>query len=95
MHVQEFMNVVAAECQRQKHHPEWSNVYNKTHIRWTTHQPLGLSAKDVLMAKFCDGEASKLGEIPPSEGEPGGSDTLVARTDEIAREAGDCCKPKR
>jgi len=88
------MNTVAAECQRQKHHPEWSNVYNKTHIRWTTHQPLGLSAKDVLMARFCDDEAKKLGEILSDSDRPNSTDTLPLLTDEIGKEAGDCCKPK-
>ncbi|KAH7317627.1 transcriptional coactivator/pterin dehydratase [Rhexocercosporidium sp. MPI-PUGE-AT-0058] len=50
----EFMNLVASECAVQKHHPEWSNVYNTTFIRWTTHSPPGLSGKDILMARFCD-----------------------------------------
>lgn len=57
------MNTVAAECKVQKHHPEWSNVFNKTRIRWTTHQPEGLSGKDVLMARFCDEAGGKHGEV--------------------------------
>ncbi|EME88587.1 uncharacterized protein MYCFIDRAFT_123664, partial [Pseudocercospora fijiensis CIRAD86] len=56
----EFMNDVAAECKKVKHHPEWSNVYNKAHIRWTTHDPEGLSSKDTSMAKFCDDAAKRL-----------------------------------
>ncbi|KAH0350242.1 hypothetical protein KCU81_g2653, partial [Aureobasidium melanogenum] len=60
----EFMNTVAAECKVQKHHPEWTNVFNKTHVRWTTHKPMGLSSKDVLMAKFCDDAGSLHGELP-------------------------------
>ncbi|KAG9804515.1 hypothetical protein KCU77_g22725, partial [Aureobasidium melanogenum] len=60
----DFMNTVAAECKVQKHHPEWTNVFNKTHVRWTTHKPMGLSSKDVLMAKFCDEAGSRHGELP-------------------------------
>ncbi|KAH0372152.1 transcriptional coactivator/pterin dehydratase, partial [Aureobasidium melanogenum] len=63
----EFMNTVAAECKVQKHHPEWTNVFNKTHVRWTTHKPMGLSSKDVLMAKFCDDAGSRHGELPEVE----------------------------
>ncbi|KAI4727023.1 transcriptional coactivator/pterin dehydratase [Aureobasidium sp. EXF-10728] len=59
----EFMNTVAAECKVQKHHPEWTNVFNKTHVRWTTHKPLGLSYKDVIMARFCDEAGSRHGEL--------------------------------
>ncbi|KAF1347870.1 transcriptional coactivator/pterin dehydratase [Delphinella strobiligena] len=59
----DFMNKVAAECKTTRHHPEWSNVYNKTHILWTTHKPQGLSSKDLQMARFCDGAAREYGEL--------------------------------
>ena len=61
------MNTVAKECKEQKHHPEWSNVYNKTHILWTTHRPKGLSSKDVHMARFCDDAAVEHGEVVDGE----------------------------
>lgn len=81
------MNSVAAECKKAKHHPEWSNVYNKTHIRWTTHSPEGLSSKDLGMARFCDEAAREFGELEVQEGEGSlGGDGKI--------EAGDCCKPK-
>jgi len=57
------MNTVAAECKVQKHHPEWTNVFNKTHVRWTTHKPLGLSSKDTVMARFCDEAGTRHGEL--------------------------------
>lgn len=57
------MNHVAAECKKQKHHPEWTNIYNQTRVRWTTHNPEGLSAKDTQMARFCDEAARQFGEI--------------------------------
>ncbi|KEQ71790.1 transcriptional coactivator/pterin dehydratase [Aureobasidium namibiae CBS 147.97] len=59
----EFMNTVAAECKVQKHHPEWTNVFNKTHVRWTTHKPIGLSSKDIIMARFCDEAGTRHGEL--------------------------------
>jgi 4a-hydroxytetrahydrobiopterin dehydratase len=56
-----FMSVVADECKVKKHHPYWSNLYNKVTIEWTTHKPEGLSIKDVEMAEFCDRTANKIG----------------------------------
>jgi 4a-hydroxytetrahydrobiopterin dehydratase len=41
-------------------------VYNTTFIRWTTHSPPGLSAKDVEMARFCDEQAAVFGEVAPA-----------------------------
>ena len=79
------MNTVAAECKTQKHHPEWTNIYNRTHIRWTTHNPEGLSGKDIGMARFCDEVAKEKGEVPP---EPGEEAAWVA-------EARECCGGRR
>lgn len=45
------MSHVAFECEAQNHHPEWSNVYNKLHIRLTTHDAGGVTEKDIDMAK--------------------------------------------
>jgi 4a-hydroxytetrahydrobiopterin dehydratase len=36
------------------HHPEWFNVYNKVHIKLTTHDTGGLSDKDYALAKRID-----------------------------------------
>ncbi len=32
-----FMTAVAMLAEKQNHHPEWSNVWNKVHIKLTTH----------------------------------------------------------
>ncbi|TKA68004.1 hypothetical protein B0A49_05049 [Cryomyces minteri] len=80
----DFMNSVATECKVQKHHPEWTNIYNKTQIRWTTHNPSGLSSKDIHMAKFCDEAAAKFGELPSSDATSPGS------KEASPLEAGDC-----
>ncbi|KAG9206928.1 hypothetical protein G6514_000218 [Epicoccum nigrum] len=60
-----FMDTVAQECKVQRHHPEWSNLYNKVTVEWTTHRPEGLSIKDVDMAEFCDKTASEIGLKEP------------------------------
>lgn len=62
-----FMNLVAAECQKQRHHPSWHNLYSEVSIEWTTHRPRGLSEKDVLMAEFCDRVAGEVGVMPSQE----------------------------
>jgi 4a-hydroxytetrahydrobiopterin dehydratase len=59
-----FMSVIADECKLKKHHPSWSNLYNKVTVEWTTHKPEGLSIKDVEMAEFCDRAADEIGLKP-------------------------------
>ncbi|KAH8802702.1 transcriptional coactivator/pterin dehydratase [Xylogone sp. PMI_703] len=89
----EFMDTVAKECQVKKHHPEWSNVYNTTFIRWTTHSPPGLTEKDLIMARYCDEIAAKCGEVEVPPEEVGGVGKDLA--DQVADVAGDCCVPKK
>ncbi|OQO10454.1 hypothetical protein B0A48_03751 [Cryoendolithus antarcticus] len=62
-----FMTAVAERCGEVRHHPEWSNVFTKTTITWTTHAPRGLSGKDVDMAEFCDETAREFGEVEEGE----------------------------
>lgn len=56
-----FMSAVADECKSKRHHPSWHNLYNKVTVEWTTHNPEGLSIKDVEMAEFCDRIADEIG----------------------------------
>ena len=49
-----FMSRVALAAERENHHPEWSNVYNKVTMRWTTHSVGGVSALDIKLATKCD-----------------------------------------
>lgn len=46
-------------------------MYNRVRIRWTTHQPSGLSRMDLRMAGFCDEQAERLGEVVVMGGEEG------------------------
>ena len=48
-----FMTRVALAAERQHHHPEWSNVYNRVTIRWTTHSEGGVTELDVKLARAC------------------------------------------
>lgn len=49
-----FMTRVALIAEKQDHHPEWSNVYNRVSIVLTTHDAGGLSARDIDMAIAID-----------------------------------------
>jgi len=49
-----FMTQIAMAAEKHNHHPEWSNVYNRVRITWTTHDVKGLSTNDIAMACLCD-----------------------------------------
>nr|WP_155132697.1 4a-hydroxytetrahydrobiopterin dehydratase [Pseudovibrio flavus] len=45
-----FMSKVALASQQQKHHPDWSNSYNRVDISLTSHDVGGLTARDIKLA---------------------------------------------
>uniref|UniRef100_A0A0P4W777 4a-hydroxytetrahydrobiopterin dehydratase n=1 Tax=Scylla olivacea TaxID=85551 RepID=A0A0P4W777_SCYOL len=49
-----WMSRVALQSEKNDHHPEWNNVYNRVEVTWSTHDCGGLSLKDVKLATFCD-----------------------------------------
>lgn len=49
-----FMSRVALLAEKQNHHPEWFNVWNRVEITLSTHDAGGLSARDVALAKAID-----------------------------------------
>ncbi|KAJ4270363.1 hypothetical protein NW762_002042 [Fusarium torreyae] len=78
-----------------------TGVYNTTFIRWTTHNPAGLSDKDITMAAQCDTLAAQLGELPPGPETTAAAETedqscaVRGLADRAAGAAGDCCTPKK
>ncbi len=46
-----FMASVATVAEKQNHHPEWFNVYNKVRIHLTTHEAGGITENDFLLAR--------------------------------------------
>lgn len=54
-----FMARVALLAEKQGHHPEWSNTWNRVSIVLTTHDAGGLSAADVALARAIDAAATQ------------------------------------
>jgi 4a-hydroxytetrahydrobiopterin dehydratase len=49
-----FMARVALHAEKQDHHPEWLNVYNRVDVTLSTHDSGGVTDKDVALAHFMD-----------------------------------------
>ncbi len=49
-----FMTRVALQSEKMDHHPEWSNKYNKVHIKLTTHSAGGITKLDIDLANKLD-----------------------------------------
>ena len=47
----EWMTSIAFYAERENHHPEWLNVYNKVDVILTTHDAGGVSKLDIDLAK--------------------------------------------
>lgn len=54
-----FMSRVALAAEKQDHHPEWANVWNRVEITLSTHDAGGLSARDVQLAETIEGLARR------------------------------------
>lgn len=59
-----FMARVALMAEKQDHHPEWFNVWNRVDITLSTHDAGGLSERDVALARFIDQAAREMGAQP-------------------------------
>lgn len=49
-----FMTQLAFHAEKHNHHPEWSNVYDRVDITWSTHDCSGLSISDITLASISD-----------------------------------------
>tara|TARA_B100000767_G_scaffold27714_1_gene24079 strand:- start:4697 stop:4987 length:291 start_codon:yes stop_codon:yes gene_type:complete len=54
-----FINQVGKVAETEKHHPKWSNLYNKVHVYLTTHDFNGITDKDFNLAIKIDQIFSK------------------------------------
>jgi 4a-hydroxytetrahydrobiopterin dehydratase len=54
-----FMCRVALAAEKQDHHPEWFNVWNRVEITLSTHDAGGLSARDVKLAETIEKIAAR------------------------------------
>ncbi|OAX79573.1 hypothetical protein ACJ72_06105 [Emergomyces africanus] len=64
---QDFFNMVAIKSKLANHHSTMTVKFRSVNVHWTTHSPPGLSAKDTLMAKYCDEQANMLGAVDESQ----------------------------
>ncbi len=55
-----FMATAAPSIEKNNHHPEWANVYNKVAVDLTTHDAGGITQKDVDLAVLLESIAKKL-----------------------------------
>jgi 4a-hydroxytetrahydrobiopterin dehydratase len=49
-----FMSRVALLAEKQDHHPDWRNVYNRVTITLSTHDAGGLTGRDIQLARAID-----------------------------------------
>lgn len=56
-----FMTRVAEVAEKNNHHPEWFNVYNRVDVVLATHDDNGVTQKDIILAKEMDKIALELG----------------------------------
>lgn len=50
-----FLTRIALYSEKMNHHAEWSGVYNRVHIRLSTHDAGGVTEKDLKMAHAIEG----------------------------------------
>ncbi len=86
-----FMSRVALAAEQRNHHPEWSNVYNRVDLAFTTHEVGGLSLRDIDFALWVDELAAAIEAEPPAAPAPapapGGMPALYAEPGHLIRRA--------
>ncbi len=54
-----FMSRIAILAEKQDHHPEWFNVYDRVEVVLTTHDAGGVTDRDLKLASAMDLAASR------------------------------------
>ena len=49
-----FMTRVASHAEAADHHPDWSNEYNKVHIKLQSHDKGGVTKRDIALARIIE-----------------------------------------
>ena len=49
-----WMTRVALLAEKNNHHPEWSNVWNRVEVTLATHEAGGVTERDIWLAKEID-----------------------------------------
>ena len=55
-----FMATAAPTIEKNDHHPEWANVYNRVTVDLSTHSAGGITQKDFNLAALLEGIAKQL-----------------------------------
>ncbi|HEY2843173.1 MAG TPA: 4a-hydroxytetrahydrobiopterin dehydratase [Bryobacteraceae bacterium] len=55
-----FMATAAPTIEKNDHHPEWANVYNRVTVDLSTHSAGGITQKDLALAALLEGIAKQL-----------------------------------
>ena len=55
-----FMTIAAPSIEKNDHHPEWGNVYNRVTVDLMTHSAGGITQKDLDLATLLEGIARQL-----------------------------------
>jgi 4a-hydroxytetrahydrobiopterin dehydratase len=55
-----FMATAAPLIEKNNHHPEWANVYNRVTVDLSTHDAGGITQKDLDLARLLEGIAKQL-----------------------------------
>ena len=59
-----FMAEAALLAERNDHHPDWRNVYDRVWVKLTTHDASGLTSKDVNLAQAMDAIYARFAGAP-------------------------------